>query len=1360
MDVTDEVFELVPCQPCVSTQSQTLDDNVSNILIDQHPERKMVRLGIDASVQSCIKRFMYGTTPKKLWYEDFQQHVYDKIHYVRKYDGWYVLVYVDSNNVVRWQTMGGYIFTFVEALIQPAIKYIQQLVDKKIIFSDFAFKMEFTARDMHSSRERLHDIGNYLPTEVTYCLAVTDFFMGYTEAMDNDVATAIRKRRDANTKHKSETLKMDAWKVLFVSHHVDIQSRLNEANRIFGNRKDRYYKKFNNGEIDLEVAEAKLYVVDEVPDDFRVNPNPVPYLAKQISETNYEGYVLHCVADKKYMIWKFKLEQLGGLGYYYTSIVGHNDKDIDPNIKFAGKQFKARVLTMECLPNSLIPYQIGIGYFDPMCKPFRVQRGTNSASEAQGAYIVTDCLKLKGIFPSFRSIPIRRTPDKKYLMVTDSAADFAIEIKHKQLTTSNKSVANIIALLAEHANFDMYDMSKLVFSKTYTKNASQAFLNVSELGIVIGGSANMVYMSSQNVLHMQAATVKCVGIQKQKNIKPVNSHLLAQWLGTTGTLSACMSDSSEWTKTDWSNNLDVTKFAQSVIFSTDTTPKLLDSVLHEIDAFVMPSVSASLNIPKIYSYLNFYMYRPYIKKGDVYTLAVSFNKLKILIEKFRINIVNLNTLDPENWYYDDCDLKKSMIGKKTLISDYTQRSLEVPQTIEIQERIDVVIINDNDLDRYAQTTGSSPEDIYKQMVQRCSYRFIVVRDTWITQCMTARSPLNYYTPGTRTHVYTQSRAQDSESKPWRIEENSLIDEFLYDRQKERIEKEFGKPNYDKIIEKILFGKADEFEEPVNENDENDEGAIEITQDQSFVHEKPVRVNRFERRSNPTDAQGPALTHQEVQQIQKLKTSLEGYTFFIHVFRVTAGTEEEQQISQNEIDGFENLSRRIRIMGGTAQELTQQNFVPGNSRHFLVFQNSFDFEVSSFESFVHPNFFHLYHYLLQAKRNEEVQGQKIMLKDFVIKKYNGILCKQNNQPLTDDEINDNFNELFLTEENRKWRDYASRSKMQNRETRTTDNDVNELILRRPGIQNEDPRAPSPDLDEENEEGPPDLEEDEEDLPLKAPPQSRNQKKPQTSVLHHTVHIPHIGKIKGKNVQFKSKDFQIYDLGGVTFESTLHTMRVQKYYLIDFDPGDFWDEKKSVWEQDVDIPLDPSSPEQQAMVNAAKYLRSFNCQVAFIREDDTKNPPLQSHDVGYFIVFYEFPPKREYQALSASGFTMIHHLFFERFPLILQGAMASPTTIHPQDFASVFQFQFSSTYVYKTSNSRALTELPISGYYWQNQCDKGKLGITDADWILFFNKPKTTAETDRRKPPVKFTHDSAFFQNIFNDGQWVSTKRPKR
>lgn len=260
------------------SSEKLISDELDNSI---EPEKEWCRLRVGPDVSAPVKRFMFSTLPSKLWYTAFIPSEYKTIHYMRKYDGWMVILYKDRSGKTRYQTMGSYMHTFLDKLMEQFIDEVGRHLQV-----DNALKLEITCRDMNTGQELLHDLGSKKPGEVQYVAVVTDFFDGYNKELDAAIVEHIGTTKPTNPVNRYQKVKAQDWRLLWVKHcKLDIKQRLDKLNELlqFVNRIKQYET------IQLEIADAFQYSGEK---------NIVHHLALEIKSKRFEGYVLHCVGKE------------------------------------------------------------------------------------------------------------------------------------------------------------------------------------------------------------------------------------------------------------------------------------------------------------------------------------------------------------------------------------------------------------------------------------------------------------------------------------------------------------------------------------------------------------------------------------------------------------------------------------------------------------------------------------------------------------------------------------------------------------------------------------------------------------------------------------------------------------------------------------------------------------------------------------------------------------------------------------------------------------------------------------------------------------------------------------------------------
>jgi len=561
----------------------SLKSNVSDFSGLIGREKHWERLTLGKNVQSAVKRFLFSTVPNKWWWEIFARAaspdnseprytIYKNVVAVRKYNGWFIALFVNQRHEIEWQTMGGYLFKWIEVLMQPFISALQAFVTdqmakteaERLIDVDACFKIEFCARKMSTDEEVLEDMGTIDPTNVRYVAVVVDYFKGYSDEFDTEIDNLCKTENSRARVNKMETLKANDWRKMFVQYGDPVNERLENARRIISMCETNPVF----GDVEVEIAEY------EVADQSL--GNPAIHFLNQISTQEIEGFVLHCwterVADagKKswsnnfYHIYKLKIENVGGLGFYYhrsefnnnriTEYQGQNRGNQPVLHACAGRHFVVNLLTVECLVGTKLPLYGGIGYWDPN----------------KNKYVVTD----KVIFKSVSKVnwigdlsSLYAGENKEYLKISGEVDTDVRFSKHRELSKYSRSAANLVAFCIEHYDpkekHELRTMDNLELSKRYAQNAGPGVMNISRLNLKVGGSANYVYQSVNKHFHLAAPVIKCVGIDQETRVKlEINEFTNFQQM--TGTINELLPrDVMAWKKREWASYQSLKEFNKS-----------------------------------------------------------------------------------------------------------------------------------------------------------------------------------------------------------------------------------------------------------------------------------------------------------------------------------------------------------------------------------------------------------------------------------------------------------------------------------------------------------------------------------------------------------------------------------------------------------------------------------------------------------------------------------------------------------------------------------------------------------------------------------------------------------------------------
>jgi hypothetical protein len=482
---------------------------------------------LDDSVPHCVRRFIWNTAPRKLmvlnWHEWNQDAVmrfrdFRNVYLMRKYDGWFVVLYITEEKKVRWQTMSGFLNSRIHAQMQDFIGWLQELASSDRITPKTAFKIEFVVQNA-GGEDCLQLVGRkYDTTLYKHQIVITDFFMPYTPRLDADLMACVEGQHRRARTHKTAPLEPDDWRRLWNSAD-NIESRLNKARELFGQ---------------LPPSLSDYVMVAEVRRMTNANTpvSMIASIARSMNKNtlNIEGAILHCGMDTNatYTIFKLKLEYLGGLSMYYSPL-------IDTRValeKIAGRQFVARLLTVECLHGSYIPYRIGVGYWN----------------EAKGRWVVTDSLPMKHDNRQVDGF-LRMTGKRDYTKVN----------------------ANVIAKVLSICKPGVDTMEEDLFQTDhFKKESSPNLLNVCRSGLIVAGSANAVYQSEKGNFHLQAAIVKHVGLTQTSKRRTFTPEEVASVDAPPFNDSPTVlpgSVSTEWSMERWQEMQVYTKFNKSDVLS-------------------------------------------------------------------------------------------------------------------------------------------------------------------------------------------------------------------------------------------------------------------------------------------------------------------------------------------------------------------------------------------------------------------------------------------------------------------------------------------------------------------------------------------------------------------------------------------------------------------------------------------------------------------------------------------------------------------------------------------------------------------------------------------------------------------------
>ena len=429
---------------------------------------------LDDLVPHCVRRFIWNTAPRKFSVSKFWEwgnekaakfSDYTEVCVMRKYDGWFVVLYVGADKRVYWQTMSGFLNSRIHGLMREFIEWVEKLAACDKLKPNTAFKIEFVMQDEHHV-DHLQLVGKRVDAaKYHHKIVITDYFVPYTPRLDEALMSAVTKQRSAARVHSQAPLNPDDWRNMWNNRSGRIGGRMEKVGQLMVDN-----PMSSTLHASVECAAVVTYS--------KVSPlKLIATLASQLCRSrphHQEGFVMHCYchADGKYNLLKFKLEYMGALSMYYSPTADR----VSSVPKHAGRQFVVRLLTVECLHGSYVPYRLGVGYWDA----------------AKGRWVVTDSLPLKH--------------DGKLI------GGF-LSVNGDRLST--KANANAIAKILSIAKPGL-DNKDLVYTEHFKKESSPNIINVCDTGLIIAGSANAVYKSEQNNYHLQAAVIKHVGLSQTR----------------------------------------------------------------------------------------------------------------------------------------------------------------------------------------------------------------------------------------------------------------------------------------------------------------------------------------------------------------------------------------------------------------------------------------------------------------------------------------------------------------------------------------------------------------------------------------------------------------------------------------------------------------------------------------------------------------------------------------------------------------------------------------------------------------------------------------------------------------------------
>ena len=605
--VLDRMLELQSVVPLGTRARIALTSDDADQAAPVVSDKAFNRMKMGSEIPRSVQRFFSLTQPHKMWGESFstQFNAYDEVWAMRKHDGWFIGVYVNDQGEVKWHTMGGNVFSFIQESMDGFLKKLQDMVQNDIIQARFAFKMEFTIRETLGDR-MYRELRNEMKRDgARYVGVIVDYFTDYNKEMDKEVLRLSQG---------GKAIDGPSWRKGWYESGMTIKKRLDDAKAILGAAVDGMAHKDDK----FEVWVAN---VEQAPYERRNAYKVVPYFAGKICESYSEGYVLHCYTSSasggeaaKYDIFKLKLEQLGDCGVYY----GESEKSLKVKLKpeemHAGRQFLVRCLGAECYALSNLPHHLLIGYFD----------------EEADKYMVTDRLKLRGVSDSVE----RAGANSRYFHATRNLG------KHPNLTVTSRSMANIIACIADSMDArSLLDRENLKFSSMIPGDAKSSMINLSKAGILIAGGANLVWKSNNGTLHMDAAVVKRMAIVEGKGQPKINS---LRGTATDEFVLKLEKDVVEWDKARWDEMTDLMKFNKSRVLFDQGFIALSDILEEQERVYKKPKVQRS--IENSYKGLNVWIFGCFIFNYGGPQQSIPHGRLKAM-QAQGVNLMNVKTND-------------------------------------------------------------------------------------------------------------------------------------------------------------------------------------------------------------------------------------------------------------------------------------------------------------------------------------------------------------------------------------------------------------------------------------------------------------------------------------------------------------------------------------------------------------------------------------------------------------------------------------------------------------------------------------------------------------------------------------------
>jgi len=517
-------------------------------------------------VPVSVRRFIWNTSPHKFWAEHFVDKEFEAVSAMIKYDGWFVVLYVTEDKRIRWQTTSGFLHNDLKKHLHAFKEFLKPRIQENRLKPNHAIKLEVTVQDKDGI-QYLWLVGKpFDQTQYQYKIIVTDFFQPYNDSMLFLLMHALIEQRRKARKHKTAPLSASRWTDIFADIQGNIVERLKALGDIMGALPPG-----------IEIGMNTHVLSDNQP---KISGSKlILKMSSTLQKRAIEGCVLHCYdSNMKYAIYKFKQEYLGGLGYFYSRRIDDILKAENPDVKMkAGRQFVVRCLTVECLHGTSIPYQLGIGYYDEdLCQ-----------------WVVSDCVKVKYVGGARMKDVEDPSPyaGERYIDVTKGKKmtgdeDFGgANVKHMGVTMQIQWLANFIAKVLDFTGVSR-DFSNLHMTEHFKQESSPDILNVSSIGLIVGGSCNAVYCSEPHNYHMQAVVLKCMGISNNGSAHTFTAAEIEnakKFTNGMDNLFVIPGDiSNEWTKQQWAEMTEIGKLNKSDVLSKTTTEVRLHERLAQV----------------------------------------------------------------------------------------------------------------------------------------------------------------------------------------------------------------------------------------------------------------------------------------------------------------------------------------------------------------------------------------------------------------------------------------------------------------------------------------------------------------------------------------------------------------------------------------------------------------------------------------------------------------------------------------------------------------------------------------------------------------------------------------------------------